>query len=61
MNLVSFGISYYISRMRIARFIVRNLSIDGDTTRLMSSSRPEGEQKQVFGEGFEVLLASSYF
>jgi hypothetical protein len=59
MNLLSAGLSYYFSRMRIARFIIRHLAIEGQIPPVQSSDSPN--PKDLLGEGAEILLAGSYF
>ncbi|MEJ2089011.1 MAG: DUF898 family protein, partial [Gammaproteobacteria bacterium] len=58
MNVLSGGLSYYYSRMRIARFIARHLEIRGDLTGAAEPSEPK---RDILGEGAEILLAGSYF
>ena len=59
MNLLSGGLSYYFSRMRIARFIARHLQIEGEMPT--ESSEARFPDRQVLAEGVEILLAGSYF
>jgi uncharacterized membrane protein YjgN (DUF898 family) len=62
MNALSVGLSYYYSRMRIARFIVRHLKVEGEIEAVPSDSTPTSRRgKDVLGEGAEILLAGSYF
>ncbi|MCZ6895529.1 MAG: DUF898 family protein [Gammaproteobacteria bacterium] len=63
MNLLSAGFSYYYSRMRIARFIVRHLEIRGEIVAHASDAGDEENElpEGIFGEGIEILVAGSYF
>ncbi len=59
MNLLSVGVSYYYSRMRIARFIARHLKVDGS---LLSLQGPGADpSREGLGEGVEILAGGSYF
>lgn len=61
MNLLSAGFSYYYSRMRIARFIIRHLEIQGEVVTNPGEGGSVERSKEALGEGVEILLASSYF
>ena len=60
MNLLSVGLSYYYSRMRIARFITRHLEIHGNALAL-SESEAETKDTDLLAEGAEILIGGSYF
>lgn len=60
MNLLSAGFSYYYSRMRIARFIIRHLEVQGEVLPVDPPRRNQ-ELPDRLGEGAEILLAGSYF
>lgn len=60
MNLLSVGLSYYFSRMRIARFVARHLEIHGNIP-LPSGCDCESEPNELLGEGAEILAGTSYF
>ncbi|MGE0623173.1 MAG: DUF898 family protein [Pseudomonadales bacterium] len=60
MNLLSAGLSYYYSRMRIARFITRHLVIEGSLQH-RGLPGPDRERKELLAEGAEILLSGSYF
>lgn len=59
MNLLSVGVSYYYSRMRIARFIARHLTIQGSLPTRQAASGPG--QPEPLAEGIEILAGTSYF
>jgi len=59
MNVLSVGLSYYYTRMRIARFIIRHLEISGELP-VGRSAPPDEPRKDLLGEGGEVFLGVSY-
>lgn len=61
MNLLSMGLAYYYTRMRIAKFVVANLEVEGEPAvgdAPGSEDRPRRGER--FGEGLEALVAASY-
>lgn len=60
MNVVSSGLAYYYTRLRIARYIVANTVIEGNASSLIAT--PDAQKnRERFGEGLEALVAASYF
>ena len=59
MNVFSTGLAYYYTRLRIARYIVANIVIEGDASSLTTTDDAQNNRER-FGEGLEALVASSY-
>jgi uncharacterized membrane protein YjgN (DUF898 family) len=59
MNIVSSGLAYYYTRLRIARYVVAHTVVEGDPRSLIPAAEAEKDRDR-FGEGLEALVAASY-
>jgi uncharacterized membrane protein YjgN (DUF898 family) len=59
MNVFSTGLAYYYTRLRIARYIVAHIHIQGDLSTLVSADRDPAADREPLGDGLETLVAAS--